>query len=140
MFDDIELAYLRSQPLARLATVGPDGQPDNSPVGFEFDDDVFWIGGFDVPATRKYRNVVAGATLAALVVDDLESVEPWRPRGIRVYGTVDVVDRQGRFGSAPYLRLTPTVTWSWALEVPFAGPDISDSPDSPQSRKRTVWR
>ncbi|HEY5244322.1 MAG TPA: PPOX class F420-dependent oxidoreductase [Acidimicrobiales bacterium] len=134
MFDDIELAYLRSQPLARLATVGPDGQPDNSPVGFELDDDVFWIGGFDVPATRKYRNVVAGATLAALVVDDLESVEPWRPRGIRVYGTIDVVDRQGRFGSAPYLRLTPTVTWSWALEVPFGGPD------SPQSRKRTVWR
>jgi hypothetical protein len=27
-FTDEEIAYLRSQPLVRLATVGPDGQPD----------------------------------------------------------------------------------------------------------------
>ncbi len=32
-FTDAEIAYLRSQPLARIATVSPDGQPDASPVG-----------------------------------------------------------------------------------------------------------
>lgn len=60
MFDDTELAYLRSQRLGRLATVDDDGQPDNSPVTFDFDGEVFWIGGFDVTATRKYKNVVSG--------------------------------------------------------------------------------
>jgi pyridoxamine 5'-phosphate oxidase family protein len=137
MFDDIEIAYLRSQPLARLATVGPDGQPDNSPVGFEFDGEHFWVGGFDVTATRKYKNVVAGGSKVALVVDDLESVDPWRPRGIRVYGTGEAVERQGRFGNATYLKITPTLTWSWALEVPFGSEGDSASG---ASNKRTVWR
>jgi pyridoxamine 5'-phosphate oxidase family protein len=36
-FTEEEIAYLRSQPLARLATLDRDGQPDVVPVGFEFD-------------------------------------------------------------------------------------------------------
>ena len=36
-FSDEEIAYLRSQPVARLASVGNDGQPDVVPVAFEFD-------------------------------------------------------------------------------------------------------
>jgi len=34
MFTEKEIAYIKSQPLARLATVGKDGQPDNVAVGF----------------------------------------------------------------------------------------------------------
>ena len=34
-FTDEELAYIRSQPLARVATVSSDGQPDVVPVGFD---------------------------------------------------------------------------------------------------------
>jgi hypothetical protein len=37
MFTEKEIAYLQSQPLARLATVSVDLQPDAVPVGFEFD-------------------------------------------------------------------------------------------------------
>ncbi|MFG1707495.1 pyridoxamine 5'-phosphate oxidase family protein [Nonomuraea sp. M3C6] len=36
-FTDEELAYLRSQPLARVATLGADGQPDVVPLAFEYD-------------------------------------------------------------------------------------------------------
>ncbi|MBB2769974.1 MULTISPECIES: pyridoxamine 5'-phosphate oxidase family protein [Mycolicibacterium] len=36
-FTDEELAYMASQPLARIATVDDEGQPDVVPVGFEFD-------------------------------------------------------------------------------------------------------
>ena len=36
-FTDDEIRYLRSQPLARIATVDADGQPDAVPVVFEFD-------------------------------------------------------------------------------------------------------
>jgi pyridoxamine 5'-phosphate oxidase family protein len=45
MFTDEETAYLRSQPIARLATVSASGQPDVVPVGFEFDGTCFFVGG-----------------------------------------------------------------------------------------------
>jgi pyridoxamine 5'-phosphate oxidase family protein len=115
MFDIRELEFLRSQPLARLATVGSDGQPDNVPVGFHFDGEHFWISGRDLPATRKYRNIAGGGKHVALVIDDLLSVDPWRPRGVRVYGIAEIVTRPGRGGAAEALRIRPTITWSWAL-------------------------
>jgi hypothetical protein len=36
-FTDEEIGYLRSQRLARIATVSPEGQPDVMPVGYQFD-------------------------------------------------------------------------------------------------------
>ena len=35
-FTEEEIAYLRSQPLARVATLGDDEQPDVVPLAFEF--------------------------------------------------------------------------------------------------------
>ena len=46
-FSDEEVAYLRSQRLARIATVSPDGQPDVVPVGYQFDGTHFYVGGLD---------------------------------------------------------------------------------------------
>jgi pyridoxamine 5'-phosphate oxidase family protein len=123
MFTQKEIAYLNSQPLARLATVAPDGQPDAAPVGFELDGQYLYIGGHNPTHTRKYRNLRAGNHKVALVVDDLESVQPWRPRGIRIYGTAEFVERQGRFGPGIYMRITPVTSWSWGIEEPtFQGP------------------
>ena len=36
-FTDAERAYLGSQMLGRLATIGPDGVPQNNPVGYRLD-------------------------------------------------------------------------------------------------------
>ena len=120
-FTDEEAAYLESQRLARIATVAPDGQPDVVPVGFEFDGTFLYIGGMDPARTRKYLNVQAGSSKVALVVDDLVSTQPWTPRGLRIYGTAELVERQGQFGTAPYMRITPTISWSWNLEgLPFS--------------------
>jgi pyridoxamine 5'-phosphate oxidase family protein len=113
-FNEEEIAYLRSQQLARFATTSGDGQPDVVPVGFEFDGSDFYVGGLDLPSTRKYRNVTAGNELVALVVDDLAAMTPWTPRFVRVYGTASVVQRDGE--SAETLKITPTVSWSWNLE------------------------
>lgn len=44
-FTDEEVVYLRSQGLARLATVADDGQPDVVSVAYEFDGESFWVGG-----------------------------------------------------------------------------------------------
>jgi pyridoxamine 5'-phosphate oxidase family protein len=100
-FSNQEVAYLRSQRLARLATVAPDGQPDVVPVGFEFDGRYLYVGGMAPARTRKVHNVQAGNTKVALVIDDLASVNPWSPRYLRIYGTAALVQRHGQFGPGP---------------------------------------
>jgi pyridoxamine 5'-phosphate oxidase family protein len=114
-FTDEEVAYLRSQRLARISTVSSEGQPDVVPVGFEFDGTYFYVGGIAPARSRKFLNVQAGNTKVALVVDDLQSLDPWTPRYLRVYGTAELVDREGRFGRASYMRITPTMSWSFNL-------------------------
>jgi pyridoxamine 5'-phosphate oxidase family protein len=114
-FSDEEVAYLRSQRLARIATVSPDGQPDVVPVGYEFDGAHLYVGGIDPVKTRKFRNVQAGNTKVALIIEDLRSTDPWTPRYLRIYGTAELVERRGQFGPAPYMRITPTISWSWNL-------------------------
>ena len=117
-FTDEEVAYLRSQPLARVATVGPDGQPDVVPLAFEFDGTSFWIGGSgaSVLGTRKFRNIESGQDQVSLVIDDLVSLNPFIARGIRVYGRAEPpVERVGMVGPGVYTRITPAVSWSWNL-------------------------
>jgi pyridoxamine 5'-phosphate oxidase family protein len=119
MFSDSEVEYLKNQHLARLATVSSKGQPDVVPVGFEFDGRYFWIGSGTQEIflrTMKYANVRDGNQKVALVVDDLESIDPWKPRSIKVYGTAEVMDHDGRFGSGKYLRVTPKVSWAMGLK------------------------
>ena len=123
MFTEKEIAYIQSQRLARIATVSSDSQPDVSPVGYKFDGQHFSISGRRNTATRKYKNVQAGNTQVALVIDDLESVDPWKPRGIRIFGTAEIVEREGRHGRTADLRITPTISWSWRIEE---GPAFQD--------------
>jgi pyridoxamine 5'-phosphate oxidase family protein len=121
-----EIAYLQSQMIARIATLSADGQPDVVPVGFEFDGRVFWIGGSGptVANTRKVRNVRAGNHKVALVIDDLVSFDPFVARGMRIYGRADQpVERVGFVGPGIYLRIAPTVSWSWNL----AGNPVGDT-------------
>ena len=84
-FTDDEIAYLRSQPLTRFATVGSNGQPDVVPLAFEFDGRGFWVGGVGdaETETRKFRNVAAGNDRVALVFDDLISIDSPLPAGVR---------------------------------------------------------
>ena len=117
-FTDEEIAYLRTQPVARLASVGNDGQPDVVPVAFEFDGTFFWVGGTGaaVVRTRKFRNVLGGHDKVALVVDDHPSFEPFVVRGVRIYGIAEPpIERDGLVGPGFYIRITPTVSWSWNL-------------------------
>jgi len=116
MFSEQELAFLQAQPLARIATVDHDGQPTVDVVGFQFDGARFYIGGHQLQATRKYKNIVAGNRKVSLIIDDLKSLRPWLPRGIRIHGRAEVVQRQGHLGPGGYLAITPLVSWSWGIE------------------------
>ncbi|GAB3446223.1 PPOX class F420-dependent oxidoreductase [Streptomonospora sediminis] len=116
-FTEEEAAYLHSHPMGRLATVAADGQPDAVPVAVEFDGDRFWVGGGStVTRTRKFRNVAAGSDQVALVIDDMVSFDPFAARGIRIYGRAEQpFEREGMVGPGAYMRITPTVSWSWNL-------------------------
>lgn len=112
MFSDKEIAYLNSQRLARIATVSSSAQPDVSPVGFQFDGERFIISGQNVERTLKYKNVDSGSTKVGLVIDDLVSISPWTPRGVKVHGTAEISELDGR----AVLVIRPDTHWSWGIE------------------------
>jgi pyridoxamine 5'-phosphate oxidase family protein len=111
IFTDKELEYLQSQRLARIATASATGEPDVAAVGFRVNGDDVVVGGLDLTKTRKYYNAKATGR-ASLVVDDLASVDPWRPRLVKVTGSVDIgTDDRGN----PTIRIHPETVWSFGL-------------------------
>ena len=52
----------------------------------------------------------------ALVIDDLESIQPWKPRAMKINGTAEIVEHNGMFGPGKYLKITPSVSWSWGIK------------------------
>ncbi|MFJ7949604.1 PPOX class F420-dependent oxidoreductase [Streptomyces sp. NPDC096354] len=114
-FTEEEITYIRSQRLARIATVSADEQPDVTPVGFEFDGTHFYIGGYNPTNTRRARNVRSGNHKVALVIDDLVSTQPWTPRYLRLYGTAELVARPAGTGEQQVLKITPVTSWSMNL-------------------------
>ncbi|HEX3507658.1 MAG TPA: pyridoxamine 5'-phosphate oxidase family protein [Candidatus Dormibacteraeota bacterium] len=94
-----ELEFLRSQRLARLATVGPSGWPHVVPVMYAFGEDGAFE--FDVDGV-KLRNL-GHEPRAALVVDGMGP-----KRGVAVQGTAELI-------GAERARLTPTKKFSWGL-------------------------
>jgi pyridoxamine 5'-phosphate oxidase family protein len=124
VFSEAETNYLKSQRLARIATASTSGTPEVSPVGFEFDGKYFWIGSHSQEIflrTRRYRNITRGSKKVSIVIDDLASVTPWRPRGIKVSGIAEVMEHDGIFGPGKYFRVTPRVTVSWGIEPQTEG-------------------
>ena len=105
-----ELAYLGTQRLARLATASASGVPDVSPVGFGVDDDAIVSGGLDITKTVRYRNLRENPR-ATVVIDDLASVDPWSPRGVKVRGTASIESHEDGLR----IRVLPEVIWSWGI-------------------------
>ena len=92
-FSEKEIGYLKSQRLVRIATASVASkeeengsiQPDVVPVGFDFDGEYFYVGGMNIIKSKKYKNVLKNNKVA-IVIDDLKSVDPWDPRGMKIYG------------------------------------------------------
>src|SRR6202451_2798263 len=118
---EAERTYLKSQPLARLATVDGSGAPQNNPVGAFLDEETgdILIGGHAMGTTRKCRNVQANGQVA-LVVDDLVSRDPWTVRGLEIRGTavaLEGVEPPVPSMSREVIRITPTWVSSWGVDA-----------------------
>ena len=106
VFTDPELAYLTGERhLARIATVGKDGTPHVVPVGWTYnvEHDTIDVGGRQLEQSKKFRDV-ARSGRAAVVIDDLASMNPWRPRAVEVRGRSKSPRRSSastRSGSSP---------------------------------------
>ncbi len=119
VFTDDEVAFMSSQRLGRLATAA-DGQPHVVPVSFRYNPelDTIDIGGHDFAQRKKFRDVQRNPRVA-FVVDDLASIDPWRPRGIEIRGECEVL-RVGGKGIMPrfddeMFRIKPERIFSWGL-------------------------
>lgn len=92
---DTHLAYLATQRLGRLATVDPDGRPQNNPVGFRYNPvlGTIDIGGRNMGHSRKFRNLATNPHVA-LVIDDIASYQPWKVRCVEIRGTAEALADQ----------------------------------------------
>ncbi len=70
-----------------------------------------------MPTTREIKNVTGGNHKVSLIINNVESVDPWKPRKIKVHGRAEIVERVERFGHKAYLAITPTLSWSFGIET-----------------------
>lgn len=120
VFTPEEINYMQSQRLARIATVGANGQPHVVPVSFRYnpDTDTIDIGGHNFAQRKKWRDVQQNPRVA-VVIDDVESVQPWTVRGIEIRGETEMLMAGGEtvvkgFDSAMF-RITPKRIASWGI-------------------------
>ncbi|MFJ7621858.1 PPOX class F420-dependent oxidoreductase [Rhodococcus erythropolis] len=116
----IELDYLATQTLGRLATVQRNGTLQVSPVGFHYNPDAATIdiSGYNMTGSRKFRNVAENGRVA-FVVDDIASVHPWRVRCVEIRGRAEALDATAAAAhdlDAPIIRIHPERIISFGLD------------------------
>lgn len=123
VFTDDEIAYLTSQTLGRMATVGPDGRPHVVPVTFVYDpvEDAIDVGGVAFGTTKKWRDA-QGNPHVTLLVDDVIP-QPRRARALEIRGDAEVHEQGGdainpRFPNfvPQFIRIRPRHIVSWGME------------------------
>lgn len=122
IFTENELRYLLGERrLARLATVGKDGTPHVTPVGWSYNAvlGTIDVGGRDFALTKKFRDV-ARTNRAAIVIDDV--LPPWQPRGVEVRGRAEAID-----GPEPLIRIHPERVVGWGIDDDTHGPNARDA-------------
>ena len=95
-FTDAEVKYLFEQRLGRMATAGRNGRPHVVPVSFRLNAEqgTIDIGGYNFGKRKKFRDVQENPW-AAIVVDDIVSVDPWTVRMVEVRGRAEALTAGG---------------------------------------------
>jgi pyridoxamine 5'-phosphate oxidase family protein len=109
-FTEDEMTFITQSRLARVATASSDGQPHVVPVVYEFDGTAFYFTGWNLEKSLKFRNLLKNRKVA-MVIDEVVTVSPWRPRGIEVRGLAEL----GSEGGRSYVKVNPLVKRSWGF-------------------------
>ncbi len=120
-FTETEIQYMHSQKLGRLATLAPDGAPNNVPVSFRYNAELgsIDIGGFKLSGSKKFKNIGRDGRVS-FVIDDV--LPPWAPRGIEIRGRAEAIlmktsdPASEQFGDA-LIRITPEHIISWGIDT-----------------------
>jgi pyridoxamine 5'-phosphate oxidase family protein len=114
VFTEAERRYLAGgRQLGRLATVGADGTPHVVPVAWIYNAarDTIDVGGSELERSKKFRDIRRTGRVA-IVIDDLASTDPWRPRGIEIRGRGEAIALP-----TPLIRIHPERIVSWGIEA-----------------------
>jgi pyridoxamine 5'-phosphate oxidase family protein len=123
VFTDKELERLRAGVLARLATVGADGQPHLVPLTYTLNEaeDAVDVGGFGFGSSKKWRDAQRDTRVTFLLDESVGG----SGYGLELRCVAEVHETGGetinpRFpGFDPqFLRLRPHRIVSWGVEVP----------------------
>ena len=128
-FKPHELEFLHQAELGRLATIQPDGTPQNSPVGFAYNDELgtIDIAGYRMSKSQKYRNIATNNKVA-FVVDDITSRDPWRVRCLEIRGIAAQAEVPPSHGAAgdeldtAIIRVTPRRIISFGIDDQVSEP------------------
>ena len=98
----------------RLAiVVDTHGTPHVVPTGWTYNahTNTIDVSGRDLAHTKKFSDIDTSQR-AAIVIDDLASVQPWRPRAIEIRGRAEALREP-----ATLIRIHPEHISSWGLEA-----------------------
>ncbi|MDQ4073348.1 MAG: PPOX class F420-dependent oxidoreductase [Thermoproteota archaeon] len=107
-FDEREVRFIKENRLGRIATVSSNMQPHVVPVAFEFDGHYFYFGGWNLKNSLKFKNILQNNKVA-FVIDDLVSINPWKPRGIEIKGIAEILRGND------YVKIIPSKKSSWGI-------------------------
>ncbi|WP_460523361.1 PPOX class F420-dependent oxidoreductase [Flindersiella endophytica] len=129
--DHAHLHYVTSHTVGRLATVSPNGTPQNKPVGYRYNARLgtIDIAGYDMEDSAKYRNIRVNPEVA-FVIDDAVGEGPEGVRFLEVRGVAEpAVDSsfQVHGDSSHIIRIHPRRVVSWNID-----------PDSPGARTQNL--
>ncbi len=118
-FTDDEIEFMTQADLGRLATIQPDGTPQNSPVGFSYNEELgtIDIAGYEMEKSRKFRNIARNPKVA-FVIDDITSRDPWRVRCLEIRGTAEQAELDG----AAIIRITARRVISFGIDDQLTEP------------------
>ena len=120
-FTRAEIAYMQGTKLARIGTVGTDGQPHMVPVTFQYnaDEDAIDVGGIAFGEGKKWRDAQRNSKVTFLLDESADGTA----KAIEVRGEAELHETGGetinpKFPNfAPeFIRIRPRRIVSWGVE------------------------
>jgi PPOX class F420-dependent enzyme/OxyR family protein/uncharacterized protein (TIGR02246 family) len=124
--DPAHVRYLTNHQQGRLATVAPDGTPQNKPVGYHYNPvlGTIDIAGFNMDSSAKYRNIAVHPEVS-FVVDDAIGEGASGVRFVEVRGRAEQVKVNPRAKeeglSGHIIRIHPRRVVSWNADPDHPG-------------------